>query len=211
VGRMVEAQVKTGLEAVEKVLSDVAGEGHKKRLERAKADGAVSQEEVPLHFADYWDALLEKGPSIFSKKEDPDSEATPDSEEGSSTPAVEVESRTTLGMKGIVRTTVTQPSNGSAEPSETVLAIGGGAQLFPGLGGPYDEDEDEGVGVLQEARRDVEEAVLDVVGGVRGAVEGVVDGAVRARKDLENAETRERLKEREERRKEGWRSQAFDW
>jgi hypothetical protein len=96
-------------------------------------------------------------------------------------------------MKGIVRTTTTQPS-------ETVLA----SQLFPGKAGPYCESEGEEVG------QEVGGAVMEVVGKTRSIVRGIAGGTVSGWEDLGSVRVRGELREREEQQRRGWRSWVFD-
>ena len=83
------------------------------------------------------------------------------------------ESHTTVGVTGVVRT--------------TLVAIGGGAQLFPGKGGPYNKSRCSRTG-----RQGRGEAVVGVVGRVRGAVGKVADGAVTA--NLQGVQVRARVR-----------------
>jgi hypothetical protein len=186
VSKMLEAQVRTALEAVERVIGDIVFETRKIRTARAEGDESSSRHGLDSAFTDYWDTLLR----VFSR--------------GASEESSEAVSNITVGMKGIVRTTTTQPSNGAIQPSETVLAIAEGAQLFPGKAGPYCEDDGEEVG------SDVGEAVMGVVSKTRSIVGGIAGGVVSGREDLGSAQTMGKLREREERQRHGWRSQVFD-
>jgi hypothetical protein len=121
-------------------------------------------------------------------------------------------------LKGIIHTTTTIPdataSSSSRAPQEsetTVLAVGGGAQLFPNKGGPYGVDEVTVGDVAHEVVEEVQETLERSVDKTQEIVETVGEESVRIRDDLERAEERKNEREQLERRRKGWRSHAFDF
>ncbi|RPD68312.1 hypothetical protein L226DRAFT_617578 [Lentinus tigrinus ALCF2SS1-7] len=176
---------------------------------------------------DWWNALLEEvgvsnaaGDGAEDDDNDNDNDSDLCSEEDAEEMGTEplVETRTRATVQGIVRTTVTQTSP-SAEPEESVLAVGIGAQVLPGRGGPYGASapevlEDGMEGVKVRATEEAREAVEDVAGAEEYAEEAVREGvrrAVRVREDVEGARGRGEVRERVERRRKGWRSAVFDF
>lgn len=201
-GRVVEGQVKKGIEALEMVLRDVV-RGAEKKVEERTMEGDETVTEGP-EWGDYWEALLD-GVTLTGDVTE---------EEGEEPPLVE--SNTTATLKGIVHTTTTQqhPSASSPPtPSETVLAVGAGAQLFPNKGVPHSPSLSPSAAAANIAREVVDEAeeaieaVGDVVGGM---VEGAVDDAARMRDDVNDAEVRFGARERVEKKRNGWRSSVFN-
>jgi hypothetical protein len=188
VARELEKQIQQGLEAIGRLAGDVSD----------AADRRHQQQEEGSMLEDYWEALLERVAPLFSSPEEEE-----ESQEG--TPLVT--SHTEATLKGIVHTTVTQPSPTSSKsgtPSETVIAVGGGAQIFPGKGGPYGENGPDSIVTA------VEHVVDEVVEASSEATKALKSKAVEVRKDLERAEVRKETRKRVERRKSGWRSHAFD-
>ncbi|KAF8157043.1 hypothetical protein B0H34DRAFT_859634 [Crassisporium funariophilum] len=86
------------------------------------------------------------------------------------------------------------------DEDETVVAVGGGAQLFPGKGGPYGEDGE---------RQGLLEGIRD---GVKKAVDGAVQGLNEGEEVVDRVENRwGKSKKAEERSTETWKSKAFDF
>ncbi|KIM78340.1 hypothetical protein PILCRDRAFT_824550, partial [Piloderma croceum F 1598] len=201
-GRVVEGQVRKGLEALELVLRGIV-RGAERKAEERTMEGDEMETEGP-EWGDYWEALLDGVTPTDDVTE----------EEGNEPPLVE--SNTAATLKGIVHTTTTQqhPSASSPPtPSETVLAVGAGAQLFPNKGVPHSPPLSPSTAAANVAREVVDEAeeaieaVGDVVGGI---VEGAVDDAARMRVDVDNAEVRFEARESVEKRRKGWRSSVFN-
>jgi hypothetical protein len=200
-GRVVEGQVRKGLEALEMMLRGVV-RGAKRKAEERIIEGDETETEGP-EWGDYWEALLD-GVT-------PTDDIT---EEGEEPPLIE--SSTTATLKGIVHTTTTQqhPSASSPPtPSEAVLAVGAGAQLFPNKGVLHSPPPSPSMAAAKVAREVVDEAeetieaVSDVVGGI---VEGAVDDAARMRDDVNDAEVRFGERESVEKKRKGWRSSVFN-
>ncbi|RDB27511.1 Uncharacterized protein C32A11.02c [Hypsizygus marmoreus] len=214
---VVEEQVRTALEWVICTFEVVQEEARRVRAERGEDGG----EEGEFELGDWWDALLVKGPEIFgtgrSNEADGDGELD-----------VETLTSTKATMKGIVHTTttiprsdaedqVTEASASSSSPSsplppvqgqtETSIAVGGGAMLFPDKAGAYAGDDSSDPPVVDE----VLEGVRGAVGNVEDVVESGVESAVRMRGEMEQAEERHEERMEVEGRRVGWRSRAFDF
>ncbi|KAJ7660071.1 hypothetical protein B0H17DRAFT_336338 [Mycena rosella] len=148
---------------------------------------------------DYWSATVLTAPAFFDKRE----------------PGLTVETQTHTEptLTGIVYTTTTLPDDPSASspPEQTVLAVGGGAQLFPNKGGPYGVNEVTAGDVAREAVNEIQGAVDRSVGKTREVVGAVEDESLRIRGDIERAEERKLDRERLESSRGGWRSEAFDF
>ena len=187
VARELEKQIQRGLEAVGRLAGEVSDE----------VDRRHQQHEEGATLEDYWSALLEKATQLFS---------SPTQDEGQGDVPL-VTSHTDATLKGIVHTTVTQPSPKSSKPgtpTETVIAVGGGAQMFPGKGGPYGENGPDSMVTV------VKNVVDGIVGTSSEATKALKENAVKVREDLERAEVRKEERKRVERRKSGWRSRVFD-
>jgi hypothetical protein len=204
---VVEGQVRKAVEALEFLMRGVMGGAERKARDRVEPGDEEEQIHGP-EWADYWEALLE---------EVTPSEVVVDGAEEEETPLVE--SNTTATLKGIVYTTTTQPhpsSSSPATPSETVLAVGAGTQLFPNKGGPHNEPYSASspwttaAELARETMDEMGEAVEAVGDAAKGVADEVVDAAVKAREDVEGA--KERFEEREcvERGRKGWESSVFD-
>ncbi|KIM42392.1 hypothetical protein M413DRAFT_10535 [Hebeloma cylindrosporum] len=102
------------------------------------------------------------------------------------------------------------PPQQEVEEEEIVVAIGGGAQLFPGKPGPFGESSKDG-GAFSAG------VVGGMKDGAKRAVNGVVEGVHMGKDVVESVE--ERLRERgkkerhpgDSRRKRTWISDAFDF
>ncbi|KAG6907809.1 hypothetical protein DXG01_007291 [Tephrocybe rancida] len=154
-------------------------------------------------FLDYWEALLDKGPEAFGLTPSVD-----DDDEGSSSENVERRSKTTVNLEGIVHTTGAVASGSSSrepEETETAVAIGNGAMLFPDKAGAY-EAEDGDAGVVEMVTHEVESAV-DQAGA---AMESTAESAAELRGGIERAEERRVEGKRVESSRDGWRSHVFD-
>ena len=194
----------------------------------ASGKGLVEEDvaEGPRDFlTDWWSAILQKGPMILGYDTQKNGDKVGDDGQGK---VVETNTRTEATMKGIIHSSITktteQPKGvpvmvynkarrsmemvnqdieerGSLSHSEeeTVVAIGGGAQLFPGKGGDHDHED----------RQSLLEGVRD---SAKKAVNEVVEGLDEAREGVERIEDRwgER-KQAEERSSETWKSDAFEF
>ncbi|KAF7350504.1 hypothetical protein MVEN_01356000 [Mycena venus] len=145
---------------------------------------------------DYWNAAFLTAPAFVETRD----------------PGPPVETHTEPTFKGIIHTTTTlaEDPSASSSPEETIVAIGGGAQLFPHKGGPYGVEEVTAGEVAREAVDEIQEAVNQSAGKTKEVIGVVEDEAVRIRGDFERAEERKVDRERFERRRGGWRSHAFD-
>jgi hypothetical protein len=134
-----------------------------------------------------------------------------ESDDEESEPLVETDTQVTL--KGVVRNTRTQTEPESSSPpmpSETLLAVGVGAQILPGKGGP-----EGGVKPAADQARDALTELEDAAGNAAGKAkimgDEAVETAVNAREELEEASARMEVREDLERKKRGWRSRVFDF
>ncbi|KAI0746172.1 hypothetical protein C8Q76DRAFT_706217 [Earliella scabrosa] len=219
VGWVLGGQVRAALEAFAEMGGRVRAGARKQAVERRRRDGTGGvvedreddSEVEEVGAEDWWDALAaEVGMSRDAQEDDPDNEGDEDDE---NEPLVETHTRAT--MQGIVRTTVTQASP-SAEPGESVLAVGIGAQVLPGKGGPYGASAPEVLediqGVQVRGREEARDALQDVEAAGKRLEEAVREGvgrAVREREEVEEAGTRGQVRTRIEREQMGWRSSAF--
>jgi hypothetical protein len=131
-------------------------------------------------------------------------------EQPDSIPAM-VYDKPTGSMKTVDLTTevIGTPPQQDVEEEEMVVAIGGGAQLFPGKPGPFGESSSDEAfsGGIVDGIRD----------GAKKAVNGVVEGVQRGKGVVENVEERRRERGKKEndssgsRTKRTWRSDAFDF
>ena len=202
-GGIIEGQVKSCLEMLEGMLRRVL-RGTEKKVKARVGDRDRDREghvEGPK-WQDYWEALLEE----ISPSEDVD-------EDEKEQKSPNLESNVTATLKGIIHTTTSQPKpqTSSSPPSETVLAVGAGAQLFPHKGGPYKEPPAPSAAqVTREAMDEVMEAAEGAVNATKGMVESAVGIRTQMREDVEDAGERFGERESAERRRSGWRSSVFD-
>ena len=138
-------------------------------------------------------------------------------EQPDSTPAM-VYDKPTGSMRTVdltmeaIGTRVPLPPQQNVEEEETVVAIGGGAQLFPGKPGPFGESKCDGGGFSAGIADDIRD-------GAKKAVNGVVEGVQSGNNVVESVEERWRERGKQEnvprnsrtRRKRTWRSDAFDF
>ncbi|KII94499.1 hypothetical protein PLICRDRAFT_181694 [Plicaturopsis crispa FD-325 SS-3] len=183
VRRVLAAQVRSALEGGARVGGEVVREAHAHETSASgdrngdkEGDGAGDGR---VGWWDYWTAALK----VLGGGEGEDE--------------VKTESRTEAHLNGV--THVVEAEGGE----ETVLALGMGAQILPGKGGPHG---DEGPPTLGDV---VDEAAEEVIRGVGEAVD--VAERVHVREFVEHAG--ERLEERTlaEDGRAGWRSAAFDF
>lgn len=187
----------------------------------ASRKGLVEEDVVegPREFlTDWWSAILQKGPMVLGYDDTPKGEDRVGDGQGN---VVETSTRTEATMKGIIHSSTTktteQPretpvmvynkANRSMEivnqdiegshagEEETVVAIGGGAQLFPGKGG------DQQQSLLENVRESAKKAVNEVVEGLdeSGETIGRIEDRWEGRKQVE------------ERSLETWKSDAFQF
>ena len=192
----------------------------------ASGKGLLEEDVVegPREFiTDWWSAVLQKGPMALGY----DIQNGDKDGDGQGKVVEETNTRTEATMKGIIHSSTTktteQPKgtpvmvykkasrsmeivnhdiegrdSSSHSEEETVVAIGGGAQLFPGKGGDDHEDQQS---LLEGVRESAKKAVNEVVEGLDEAGEAI-----------ERLEDRwgER-KQAEERSSETWKSDAFEF
>ncbi|KZP08372.1 hypothetical protein FIBSPDRAFT_901275 [Athelia psychrophila] len=127
---------------------------------------------------------------------------------------VRVESHTEATMKGIIHTTATIEASGAdTAVTETVLAVGAGAQLFPGKGGPYHSSSTPTPTIGDAVQEEVDGVAHDVrvaAGNARDVAGELGAQVVRARAEVEGAAGRLGAREGGERARRGWRSRVFD-
>ena len=173
--------------------------------------------EGPREFlTDWWSAILEKGPMVFGYdiqnevETNTRTEATmkgiihssttkTTTEQPKGTPVM-VYNKASRSMEIVNHDIEERDSSSHTSEEETVVAIGGGAQLFPGKGGNHDHDEGQQQSLLEDVRDSAKKAVKEVVEGLDEA-----------------GETVERIEDRcgereqvEERSSETWKSDAFE-
>ena len=189
----------------------------RERLRMAKEDGIVDGdvEEGPREFlTDWWSAILQKGPMVLGYDIDGDggeevvetrtdvtmkgivySSTIKTTEQPKGTPVM-VYNKASRSME-IVSPTLDDVEGGdsSSQPhseEETVVAIGGGAQLFPGK-----DHEDQHEGAYDSAKK---------------AVNRVSEGLNEAGEGIERIEDRwGKRKKVEKSSRETWKSKAFDF
>ena len=182
--------------------------------------------EGPREFlTDWWSAILQKGPMVLGYDIQKNGDKVADDGQGK---VVGTNTRTEATMKGIIHSSTTKTTEqpkatpvmvynkasrsmkivnhdieerGSSSHSEdeTVVAVGGGAQLFPGKGG--DPDHEDQQSLLESVRDSAKKVVNEVVEGLDEAGEAI-----------ERIEDRwEGRKKAEERSSETWKSDAFEF
>ncbi|KAI0699901.1 hypothetical protein C8T65DRAFT_831795 [Cerioporus squamosus] len=189
VGWVLRGQIRGALEAA----ADLGGRLRSRARRRAARagtegvregrDGGVDERSASAE--DWWNALLEEvgmsnpggGDDDDDGEVDEDSDSCLSSDEDADETEPLVETHTHATVQGVVRTTVTQASP-SAEPEESVLAVGVGAQVLPGK---VLEDGVEGAKV--RATEEARDAVADVVRAEAGAEEGVREAVGKAVRD----------------------------
>jgi len=194
------------------------------RAVKTQAEGKAGQRQAGVDSEETSASSLSNGPTVedwwlgiletFGKGDGPSGDE--DDEEEHDEPYSEA--YTSATTKGIVRTTYTQPEPPSSSalegslppaPSESVLAIGLGAQVLPGKAelvsreSPKEMAEDI-AGELRETEENVIQKVKDLEEG------NYVQKATETRQQIGDAGGRVVNKVREEERRRGWQSKAFD-
>lgn len=115
--------------------------GRARESRRRRAQGGLEDD---AEWEDWWDSVMN---SVLSLPDDNEGEGSADERTDGDglVEEVRVESHTNATMKGIIHTTETivDPASTSSAPdaepeiTKTVIAVGAGAQLFPGKGGPH--------------------------------------------------------------------------
>ncbi|KAG5654547.1 hypothetical protein H0H81_000072 [Sphagnurus paluster] len=203
---VLEARVREMLEGLASGLAVVHGEAQKYAAARNNL-----QEPGIL---EYWEAFLEKGREAFGFAE------ADDMGQSEAPSTVETHTTTTATLTGIVHTTSTtklstaqqaelalgseeQPTPPRVE-TETSVAIGAGAMLFPDNAGPYTRNEEsENISVVDQLVRGTQDTVSTVQNAVSETVEEADDIRVHTQQRREERLEAERLRD-------GWRSCAFD-
>ncbi|KAI0820075.1 hypothetical protein BC628DRAFT_1341855 [Trametes gibbosa] len=217
-GRALEGQVRAGLEAVALFGGRVRERAGRRRVGQEGDEGGSG---VWVWAEAVWEELGSVGGRAG---EDDDGDGV----QGEGEALAETHTRATA-QGVVVRTTVGVPSRADAGGSEScaagaveesVLAIGIGAQVLPGKGGPYGVARapahafEGGVeGVVGRGAEEAREAAEDVVRAeerVEGAVREGVGRAREVREEVEEAGARAEVRGRVEGRRRGWRSRAFD-
>ncbi|KAL1737527.1 hypothetical protein EV714DRAFT_266328 [Schizophyllum commune] len=192
---VLEGKIREGLEGVARVLGEVRRDA---RDSREDTEGEPSVQ-------DYLTSLLSHSATLLQS-------APPD-------PDVVQESHTDASVAGVIHTTVTKPAHGEVsevdsedeeDGEETIIAIGGAPQLFPGKAGPHDADEDRGGGVeevVEEVAEDTRSAVEKVAASTREAVRS----AREVREELERSGKRKDARQRVDSKRRGWHSDAFNF
>jgi len=189
--RIASDYVRDGLEAISRIVADIERDATETAAPGVKPD-----------FNGYWSAALKR---LHSQTQNPSPHPGEPREY-----APKVTTHTEATLRGIVRTTETEPvSNGNAagETEVTTMAIGVAPQILPGKAITPANRTDR----LAQEGRDVIEEVEDVVEHTRKVAESVPDES-EARAVYDN--TKKRAGERRNAeildRNDGWRSDAFD-
>jgi hypothetical protein len=198
-----ERQIRSVLERTARIFGEVVEDANSNISEEANG-----REEIAVAFEDYCMAFLRKAQALLGSA----SEGTIDDGQAAG-PRVTSQTTTTATLKGIMHTIVTQvePFGNSVHlptPEETVIAVGGGAQMFPHKGGPYDEGRSgaEPGGIADN----LVDGMAEVADAVGRTTSEVVEAAVDAREEIARAEERKAQRESVEIQRRGWRSEAFD-
>lgn len=154
---------------------------------------------------------------VFSGEAGSSSSDEEDEEEAAATEEQPVvETHTSATAKGIVHQSVTYRAEDDARSSrsrtpagESVLAVGIGAQILPGKGGPGDQSAEDWHGPREMVREGLDE-VQSRVDEVMEAGHEALRHGTSLRRGVERADQREHVEESAERRRGGWRSRAFD-
>jgi hypothetical protein len=192
---VLSAQIKAGLEALNTRLCSLQDKAR-----------TIHGGESSALIEDYWEAFTQS-----QQKEQhthsPGSSIRSDSPSHHQETQTRVETEATT--KGIIRTTVTENTDGETQ-SETVLAIGIGEQILPGLGGPdvetvptLTEQGREVLKDLDQVQKRAKDRVKEVVGEVADANE-----VTRAR--LSAAAARMQRRRSLFAKNPDWKSSAFD-
>lgn len=199
---LVASQIKAILEQAAHTL------GEAKRNADANADERGSETE----WIDWWTAFAaQRGDSSQQPQVNGDQANIHEDEEDEHAPLIET--HTVPTTKGIVRTTISQPEPDAASPPQpdtTKIAVGVGAQILPGKGGPHDLHGQVETERPQDVAREALEEVQEGVEEVEERVEDVVDEAARVREEVDQAQVRGTVRTRVEAKRAGWRSAAFD-
>ena len=196
----------------------------------ASGKGIVEEDVVegPREFlTDWWSAILEKGPMVLGYDTQNEGDKVGDgqgkvvetntrteatmkgiihssttkttTEQPRGTPVM-VYNKASQSMEIVNQDIEERDSSSHSSEEGTVVAIGGGAQLFSGKGGNHDH-EDQEQSLLEGVRDSAKKAVNEVVEGLDEAGESI-----------ERIEDRwEGRKQVEERSSETWKSDAFDF
>ncbi|KAF8588045.1 hypothetical protein K439DRAFT_1630079 [Ramaria rubella] len=191
-GNVFATQIRAALEGLNERMSAVRKEA------RHRTESGPTMKGRPT-IEDYWMAVCT---IMGSVPEDDGSNADEDT----------LETDTQLTSRGIVRNTRTQPDPDASNPStptETLVAIGVGAQILPGKGGPK-PDVPSASEQAREALTDLGDAAGDATAKAKAVADEAVVTAVTARENLEEVSERMEARQDFERAKKGWRSEAFN-
>ncbi|KAI4529006.1 hypothetical protein K525DRAFT_230140 [Schizophyllum commune Loenen D] len=190
---VLEGKIREGLEGVARVLGEARRDA---RDSRRDTEGEPSVQ-------DYLTSLLSHLSTLFES-------APPD-------PDVVQESHTDATVAGVIHTTVTKPAHEEdsevdseeEEGEETIIAIGGAPQLFPGKAGPHDAEDN--IGGVEEVVEEVAEDTRSVVEKAAASTREAVRGAREIREELERSGKRKDARQRVDSKRRGWHSDAFDF
>jgi hypothetical protein len=251
-----EERVRTSVKALASGLGEVVRDASRRREERRvmrlrdpHKHEAFEEEGLGEIVANWWGAVMAKGPAIFGR--------STEARDGGGNSDIEVEVGTQTSAeattKGVIFTNTTTTTTNATdqrhstpavvydkptgsmqivdltmeasgtpllplpqqnvEEEETIVAIGAGAQLFPGKAGPYGGSNGDEERLASGSSGDV---VHDIYNGTKKAVNGVVEGVQMGKGVVEGAEERgqERAKKGPENGPGGsrtWRSDAFNF
>ncbi|KAG8834792.1 hypothetical protein FRC17_007109 [Serendipita sp. 399] len=192
---VLSSQIKALLESVNESLRSL----------RNKAANLRGGDVNSVTLEDYWNAVTHKDIS------DPDTSANHGSSGASTPPSTDVHTRTETEVttKGIVRTTIVDDAEGEPQ-SETVLAIGIGEQILPGLGGPDIEDPPTLTEQAREALDELDDVRKAAQGKAAAATEEVDDVRETVRERIATAGDRMRRTRARVVKEPEWRSVVFD-
>lgn len=189
------SQIKAGLEALNNQLCTI----------RDKTKAFKGGEPSSLRLEDYWQALIQPEepsppPSIAPSDDIHNGETSPG-------PTTHVQTETT--GKGIIRTTLVEDAEGEPQ-SETVLAIGIGEQILPGVGGPDTKPPPTLVEQGREALDELDDARKKAKTRIQTTREEVNDATEQVRHRAAIAGERLQRKKSRMAKNPDWRSHAFD-
>ncbi|KAA1466960.1 hypothetical protein DENSPDRAFT_862779 [Dentipellis sp. KUC8613] len=199
--RILKARIRTGLETL--------GSGLARIRRRARKDAAAERQPSPS-LSHYWGAALETIAASSNGGSTETEDISPD--QRSQLPTT---TKTDLSFKGIVRTTAPEPdleAGQAARDGETVLAVGVAPQVVAGTAGPYgvDEEGEESTPLLGAALGGIQDELEQRVGRAAKVARGAMEGVGQVKGQVTSLQDRWAAREQVERRRKGWKSDAFD-
>ncbi|TFY83363.1 hypothetical protein EWM64_g649 [Hericium alpestre] len=200
-GRLLETRLRVALDGLGQTLGQIC---------RQAVKNAAHEERSSPSYQDYWTAVLqsiEVSAGIVDAEDEGRGSSEPESQPTMAT-------NTNVSRKGITQTTVEEPdleAGPSGTSSETVMAIGIVPQVVQGETGAYAEDDSErhqptfgfAITSIREGLEIGEDKATKI------AVDAA-KSAERANLEVVRAEKRWTMRQQMERRRSGWKSDAFN-